>query len=165
MKRKFIFVLIPIFLVLVAFLIIWINDSQYQELYIYETTDSVVELFESNFNDFDEYVELFSDHSMWDKYYEETKDPDFVNHKGFKKYTTADEFDFLEEFSDKYHPTFWGRKSLGFYVKSGSVQLIKDELLTEHTQFEINRAKEAGATVEFYENGWISIVYSSHKEG
>lgn len=162
-KQKKVFLVSAVLIIVsVLFLIgaVILHNSRYQDQYIYETTDEVIELFENNISDFDNYVERFNSHDMWDNYYEETKDSDFVNYKGFKKYTTSDEFDFLDEFSDKYHPTFWGRKSLGFYVRSGSVQLIKDELLTEHTQFEINRAEDRGAIINYYENGWIGIIDS-----
>ena len=155
-------VMLTVLVLIVVILIIGIkqsNKSRYQDLYIYETDDAIIELFEHNIKDFNDYVCRFKNHTMWDSYYEETGDSDFVNYKGFKKYTTNEEFQFLESFYQKYHPTFWGRREMGFYVKAGHVRLIKDEELMTKTQMEIKKAKESGVTVEYYDYGWICIIY------
>lgn len=158
-KSKFFLTLVILIVVISIIGIIQFHLSRYQDLYIYETNDAIIELFENNIKDFNDYVDRFKNHTMWDSYYEETGDSDFVNYKGFKKYTTNEEFQFLESFYQKYHPTFWGRKALGFYVKAGHVRLIKDEELMTKTQIDIKKAKESGAAVKYYDHGWICIVY------
>ena len=150
-------ILLIVFLSIVATIIY--HKERYQSLYIYETTDEVIALFENNISDFDDYVSKFHDHDMWVSYFEETLDADFVNYKGFKKYTTEEEFEFLVSFYEKYHPTFWGRKSLGFYVSKGHVKVIKDKELSESTQLLIERAEKSGAKIKYYENEWILIEY------
>lgn len=162
-KHKVIFTLIVLIVIILIIGGIQFHKSRYQDLYIYETNDTIIELFEHNIKDFNDYVDRFKNHTMWDSYYEKTGDSDFVNYKGFKKYTTDEEFEILDSFYQKYHPTFWGRKSLGFYAKSGHVRLIKDEVLTTKTQMEINKAKESGATIKCYDYGWICIAYPPSK--
>lgn len=165
-KKYKVFLLLIILLVVILIIGgIQFHKSRYQDIYIYETNDAIIDLFERNIKDFNDYVDRFKNHTMWDCYYEDTEDPDFVNYKGFKKYTTDEEFEILDSFYQKYHPTFWGRNVLGFYVKAGHVRLIKDEELTTKTQMEIKKAKESGATVEYYNYGWICIAYPSSELG
>lgn len=163
-NRRWLFLAVVSFIIIVAVAgIIAFFDYRYQGLYVYETNDEVISLFESNITDFNEYVDEFEGHTMWDSYYESTGDSDFVNYKGFKQYTTDKEFAFLDSFYNKYHPAFWGQRSLGFYVKSGHVQLIKDNELSAQTQLEIDKAQEAGASIKYYDYGWICIVYPENE--
>ena len=147
-------------LVIVVFLLfIIISSCQYEPRYRYETTDDFITLFEENIDDFDDYVNRFDDHDMWVKYYEDTLDADFVNFKRFEKYTTEEEFEFLESFRNKYHPIFWGSRELEFYVEhADNVIVIKDPELTEYTRFKIERLEGDGATIKYCKNGWI-IIY------
>lgn len=160
-KNRKVFILMAILLVITVVVVgvVIFLDNKYQDIYIYETNDEIIGLFESNIEDFNEYVDKFKTHIMWDSYYENKGDSDFVNYKGFKEYTTDEEYAFLNLFYGKYHPAFWGRSSLGFYVKSGHVRLIKDDDLTAHTQLEIEKAQNSDAVIKYYDYGWICIAY------
>lgn len=138
------------------------HSHKYQGAFVYETSDEIEELFKNNIQDFDEYVDKFYDHNMWDSYYEETHDDDFGNYKGFKKYTSKEEFDFLDSFYKKYHPAFWGRWSLEFYAHPANVMIIRnDEAIATYTDLLINRAEERNAAIHYYDEGWIVITYTS----
>ncbi len=151
-------VLLIIFLVLLSLIVsCCIIIHKGEGFYEYETQDEIKTVFKENIDEFDRYVEMFRHHDMWRKFYNETHDKDVVTYKGFKKYTTEDEYHFLEQFDKKYHPWFWEPCGVILAFDGGYLSIYKYEEGDKSVEFQLYRAKEYNWTVEYYEN-WVFII-------
>lgn len=148
-------IVIVLFISLISLYIFWVSSTD--SFYIYETEDEVIELFQNNTDDFEQYVKKFYGHHLWKDYFADTKDNDFPNYKKFKKYITDEEYKYFEEFDQKYHPAFWSSNGCVFSTKEGNVEIIK--AIGSNEPIEVKRAKSNGCQIQYFDNGWICIHY------
>lgn len=161
--KKIVFFLFLIIVIAVGICLFFINRNHYSPR-IYDDEEQVLELFESNFEDFEKFMDVIYRHKAFGEIFKKRSESHTPNYKEVKKYMSEEEYEVVETFWITYEPYYMGSGWIEFLVNKEpyAIDLLFCRDISEGQKEEYLSYKAQFGEVRQLRDGWYCLIYNKN---
>lgn len=158
--KKIVFFLFLMIVIAVGIYVFFINRDHYSPR-IYDDEEQVLELFESNFEDFEKFMDVIYHHKAFGEIFKKRSESHTPNYKEVKKYMSKEEYEVVETFWGTYEPYYMGSSWIEFLINKEpfAIDLFYCRDISEAQKEEYLSYKAQLGEVRQLKDGWYALIY------
>lgn len=143
----------------------FINRDHYSPK-IYEDEEQVLELFESNFEDFEKFMNIIYHHKAFGEIFKKRSESHTPNYKEVKKYMSKEEYEVVETFWVTYKPYYMGSSWIEFLVNKEpfAIDLFSCRGMSDSQResYLSSRSQQGDIKQINNEGDWYCLIYNKN---